>query len=118
MFLCLALNIYFEARDQSVDGQRMVAEVTMERADGGDICDTVWQPGAFSWTTDGKSDEPKEEVAWMLAQDIAMDVILNGCEFCTGATHYHEKSIHPYWADDYTVVGMVGDHIFYTTEVN
>ncbi len=113
MFLCLALNIYFEARDQSVDGQRMVAEVTMARAAGGDICETVWKPGAFSWTNDGRSDEPTEDSAWMLAQAVSIDVIMNGCEFCTGATYYHERSITPYWAKEYTAVGMVGDHIFY-----
>lgn len=91
----------------------MVAEVTMERAAGGDVCDAVWEPGSFSWTTDGKSDQPTDETAWLLAQDIAIDVIMNGCEFCTGASHYHEKSIHPYWAKEYQVVGMVGDHVFY-----
>lgn len=113
MLLCLAMNIYFEARDQSVDGQRMVAEVTMERAAGGDVCEAVWKPGAFSWTLDGKSDRPREGRAWLLAQSIAAEVVVNGCEFCTGATHYHEKSIHPYWAVAYTPVGMMGDHIFY-----
>ena len=116
MILCLALNIYFEARDQSPDGQRMVAEVTMERAAGGDICETVWQPGAFSWTQDGKSDDPVEEDAWLLAQSIAIDVIMNGCEFCTGADHYHEKSITPYWAASYRKVGIVGDHVFYSND--
>lgn len=115
--MCLALNVYFEARNQDPDGQRLVAEVVMERARNVDfpegVCAVVYQPGAFSWTEDGKSDQPREAEAWRLAQLIANDVLLNGCQFCTGATYYHEVSITPYWAKDFEVVARAGDHIFY-----
>lgn len=115
--ICLALNIYFEARDQDFDGQRMIAEVTMERVHRSNfpntVCDVVWQPGAFSWTSDGKSDKPKDMVAWAKAKGIAEDVILNGCSLCTGATYYHEAGITPYWAESMVPVGRWGDHIFY-----
>lgn len=115
---CLAMNVYFEARDQEPDGQRMVAEVTMERTKSADfpdeVCDVVWQPGAFSWTSDGKSDRPNEDEAWLRAQMIAYDVMINGCQFCNGATHYHTNDIQPYWADEYFIVGRYGDHVFYT----
>lgn len=116
MLLCLALNIYFEARNQPVDGQMMVAEVTMELAAGGDVCEQVWKPGVFTWTQDGRSDTPKEPMAWLVANWVAADLILNGCQFCTGATHYHNTSVDPYWASEFTMVGMVGDHIFYVDE--
>jgi len=51
---CLALNVYFEARNQDTDGQILVAEVTMNRvADDrfpDEVCAVVWQNKAFSWT--------------------------------------------------------------------
>lgn len=114
---CLALNIYFEARGEGVDAQRMVAEVVMHRvhADGfpKTVCDVVWQDGQFSWTQDGKSDEPKDVRAWLTAQIVANEVLLYGTEFNTGATYYHEKSINPHWVSQMQVVGLYGDHIFY-----
>ena len=116
--MCLALNIYFEARDQNIDGQLMVAEVTMNRvADTSfpdTVCEVVWQPGAFSWTDDGKSDRPKDLKAFAQAILLANDV-LNGTAplLGTDATFYHEKSVNPYWTTSVVEVGMVGDHVFY-----
>ena len=114
---CLALNVYFEARDQDIDGQRMVAEVSMERVhETGfpkSICGVVWQPGAFSWTNDGKSDTPRDDAAWLEAQIIADEVLLYGCQLCTGATYYHTSDTYPYWAKDMAFVGVWGDHVFY-----
>lgn len=114
---CLALNVYFEARDQSIDGQIMVAEVTMERVHNPDfpdsVCGVVWQPGAFSWTRDGKSDKPTDVTAWLQAQIIANEVLLNGCTLCTGATYYHTVDSYPSWARRMDFVGVWGNHIFY-----
>jgi len=116
--MCLALNIYFEARDQPIDGQLMVAEVTLNRvAEPGfpkSICDVVWQPGAFSWTDDGKSDKPRDLRAFAQAVLLANDAINHPSILLgTGATYYHEKSIHPYWADSMLEIGRIGDHVFY-----
>jgi spore germination cell wall hydrolase CwlJ-like protein len=114
---CLALNVYWEARNQSVDGQRLVAEVTMERvATPGfpdTVCGVVWEHRAFSWTEDGKSDTPTDPEAYLLAQIIANETLLNGCDLCTGATHYATIDADPYWADDLQIIGMYGNHIFY-----
>lgn len=116
--ICLAQNIYFEARGQDLDGQRMVAEVTMSRVETEGfpktVCGVVWQKGQFSWTEDGKSDTPKDEKAWLLAQEIAADVLVNGCDLCTGATYFATVDAKPYWADDMDEVWRWGDHIFYT----
>jgi len=114
---CLALNIYFEGRSESYDGQKLIAEVTMERVytDGfpKTVCGVVWEDGAFSWTHDGKSDRPRDIDAWLTAQIIANETLLYGCEFCTGATYYHTRDVLPYWADDMVMVGMYGNHVFY-----
>jgi spore germination cell wall hydrolase CwlJ-like protein len=114
---CLALNVYWEARNQDVDGQRLVAEVTLERAMTpgypADICGVVWEHRAFSWTQDGKSDKPTDPEAWLLAQIIANETLLYGCDLCTRATHYATREARPHWADDLRIVGMWGNHIFY-----
>lgn len=114
---CLALNIYFEGRGEDIDGQKMIAEVTMSRVYDdsfpNSVCGVVWQHKAFSWTEDGKSDRPKDDEAWLKAQIMANETLLYGCEFCTGATHYHSKETKPYWLKDMVPVGMWGEHIFY-----
>ena len=114
---CLALNIYFEARNQDIDGQRLVAEVTVERATLAgypkDICGVVYADRAFSWTQDGKSDEPTDVGAWLLAQIIANETLLYGCDLCTGATHYATLDAAPHWAPAFQVVGTWGNHVFY-----
>ncbi len=114
---CLAMNVYFEARNQDVDGQKLVAEVTMTRAAlpgfPDNVCDVVWQRGAFSWTADGRSDHPRDAKAWRQAQIVASDALIGGCDLCIGATHYATVDADPYWADSMEIVGTWGDHIFY-----
>lgn len=115
---CLALNIYFEGRGEDYDGQKMIAEVTIARVFDGrfpdTVCGVVWQKGAFSWTDDGKSDHPKDDVAWLKAQITANETLLYGCEFCNGAIYYHGKNSKPYWSKDMDLVGSWGNHIFYS----
>lgn len=114
---CLALNVYFEARGEQPDAQRMIAEVVMERVNTEGypktVCEVVWEKGQFSWTHDGKSDRPRDIDAWLTAQIIAYETLLYGCELCSGATYYHTRDVLPYWADDMQMVGMYGNHIFY-----
>jgi len=54
---CLADNIYFEARNESVKGQVAVASVTKNRVKSkhypNTICKVVWEHRQFSWTLDG-----------------------------------------------------------------
>ena len=122
--MCLALNMFFEARDQGVDGMLMVAEVTMNRvADHrypDEVCDVVWQPKQFSWTHDGLSDDPErftgveDRAAWDDAMGIAMEVMRGEADLVgSEANHYHAKDVQPYWADEMVLVGAWGDHVFY-----
>lgn len=122
---CLALNIYFEARNQSLHGQKAVAWVTLNRMYTArypdTICEVVWQPRQFSWTHDGLSDVPGgnaiEDAAWEEAQQVAIDVLVaefeNKQDPTRGATHYHADYVNPYWADSYAQVASIGEHIFY-----
>ncbi len=112
--LCLALNIYFEARGEPIDAQLLVAESAINRSIDRDqsICEVIYDPYQYSWTNDGRSDTPRDMEAFAIATAIAQQAI-NGDHLYSGVTHYHEISIHPHWADDLTVLGRYGNHIFY-----
>jgi len=115
---CLAKNIYFEARNQSTDGQLAVAEVTLNRVAStkfpDSICRVVWQDKQFAWTHDGKSDNPKEKAAWLKAQALAKAILNNEIPLLgLEATHYHAKEILPWWHKYYTKLGSIEDHVFY-----
>jgi spore germination cell wall hydrolase CwlJ-like protein len=135
-FLCLALNTYHEAKNQSMVGQIAVAEVVMNRvADRrypNTVCEVVKQgpkyKGSdipvrhkcqFSWFCDGKSDLPKNEKAWKKAQDYAYLVLYNriAIDITEGATHYHADYVEPAWAKTKTKTIEIEDHIFYRWEV-
>lgn len=111
--LCLAGNMYFEARGEPIDGQILVAEVTMNRAGtGADICATVFESRQFSWTNDKDLaiDEPEVFIQSVI---LAYDLMNNGCDLCTTATHFHTRGVEPYWAEHLTLIGAYGNHVFY-----
>ena len=68
---CGAQNIYHESRGESNLGQIAVAQVVRNRVESqkypNTICEVVWQPKQFSWTHDGRSDEPKDRKAFVKA---------------------------------------------------
>ena len=115
---CLALNIYWEARNQSIAGQLAVAQVTMNRvldpryADN--VCDVVYEHKQFSWYWDGKPDTPKEPRAWETARLIA-DAAMHGSRHVEfqGVTHYHAVYSEPFWKNHMVQIAMIGDHVFY-----
>lgn len=117
---CLAKNIYFEARNQSLIAQKAVAFVTLNRVKNNkypnDICGVVWQDSQFSWTHDGKSDKPKNIEAWAIAMNAALYVYENYGSVqdpTQGAIMYHTVRVEPYWCSSYTVTVIIEDHIFY-----
>ena len=122
--ICLAMNIYHEARSEPIAGKIAVAEVTLNRVESkyypDDICGVVYQKGkkacAFSWTCDNISDTPHEKKEFASAIRLARMVMLNaGNVRAVGknVTHYHHKNIKPYWLTDVEEVKRVGSHIFY-----
>jgi spore germination cell wall hydrolase CwlJ-like protein len=115
---CLALNVYWEARNQPFAGQLAVAQVTMNRVRdaryGDNICDVVYEHKQFSWFWDGKPDTPREQRAWekaYLVASAAMDG--SGHVELQGVTHYHAVYTKPYWKGYMVQVAMIGDHVFY-----
>jgi spore germination cell wall hydrolase CwlJ-like protein len=126
--LCLAKNIYYEARGEPAAGQYAVAEVTMNRVASGRYADTVcgvvyqknWDPirkryvGAFSWTElDELPALGGEE--WLRALTIAQSVYYGREEPVLAATalFYHATYIKPDWANTKRQVARIGGHVFY-----
>jgi len=134
--ICLALNVYHEAKNQSFMGQVAVAQVVMNRVKDArypnTVCDVVKQAETykykptipiknkcqFSWYCDGKSDKPEEPKAWRDAMHVANGVY-NGHigDFVEGATHYHAYYVNPSWAKVKKYVLRIDDHIFYKWEI-
>ena len=129
-FFCLALNIYFEARNQSLEGQMAVTHVVLNRAADpkfpDEVCDVVYQSRTyesgfpkrhqcqFSWYCDGKSDKPTEQAAFEDAIRVVTYMAVSNVDDLTdGATHYHATSVSPAWAKAKTKTAQIGDHIFY-----
>ena len=117
---CLAMNVYHEARGESVIGQLAVAEVTLNRVEldyyPDTICEVVWQRRQFSWTHDGRSDTPQDREAWTRAQVVAhmaVEAHEQGIDLTDGADHYHADWVRPSWADRDQVTRQIGVHIFY-----
>ena len=126
MFLtCLALNVYYEARSEPMDGQYAVAHVVLNRvADDtfpDDACKVVKQGYhngkhrcQFSWYCDGKSDKPKDSLSWVVAQVVAYNTLYGYHKDNThGATHYHATYVNPWWRKHYDKTVAHGSHIFY-----
>jgi spore germination cell wall hydrolase CwlJ-like protein len=133
--VCLALNIYHEARDQPFIGQVAVAQVVMNRVRDDrypdDVCEVVtqgptysWKPDfpvrhrcQFSWYCDGKSDKTPDETAWEQALIIAQGVHTGNLDdFVEGATHYHATYVLPEWAESKVPVVQIAEHVFYRWE--
>ena len=125
--MCLALNIYFEARSEPIQGQIAIAEVTLNRVASehypNDVCGVVLQENndgcQFSWWCDGKSDKPKENNSLRTSKALAKLMLQEG-DYITvvgkDATHYHTETIKPYWAKEFKKIKQVGKHIFYTMD--
>lgn len=123
--MCMALNVFNEARGESFAGQLAVATVTMNRAKTEDrVCKTVFAHRQFSWTIGTKivsggyvipkHSVPKDTEAWLRAVRVA-EIALSGkaFDFSFGAKHYHADYVSPRWADAGKMTSVVGRHLFY-----
>ena len=135
-FMCMALNMYHEAKNQSMLGQIAVGQVVMNRVKDtrfpDNVCDVVTEAVTykgtdkpvlhkcqFSWYCDGQKDEPKyHSEEWWNAQEYA-SIVLSGTialDVTEGATHYHATYVRPAWAKTKTRTTRIDRHIFYRWE--
>ena len=133
---CMALNIYHEAKNQSMLGQVAVGQVVMNRVQDrrfpDNVCDVVTEAVTykgtnkpvlhkcqFSWYCDGQRDEPKvNSKEWWYAKEYA-SIVLSGkiaLDVTEGATHYHATYVRPAWAKTKTRTTRIDRHIFYRWE--
>lgn len=121
---CLTAAVYYEARSQSDDGQRAVAQVVLnrvrDRAFPDSVCGVVYQGSMrrtgcqFSFTCDGSMAFRRDPASWTHARDIAV-AALSGQVFAPigSATFYHADYVLPWWASSMDRVATIGAHIFY-----
>ena len=137
--LCLAKNIYHEARGEENEGKIAVSNVVINRVNSknfpNDICSVVYQRNQitfidkilkifpipalcqFSWTCDLKpNDSFYDYKSWESSQKIAKAVFEGLYNDITGgATHYFnpDKVSKPAWAKELQKTKVVGEHHFY-----
>src|SRR6266511_2332143 len=92
--ICLATNVFFEARGEQIPGQYAVAEVTMRRAEWKKtrVCKVVYARRQFSWTS-GRHGSPEkiDPDAWDRAKSVSRMVMRrrDRAGFSKDAHHYH-----------------------------
>ncbi len=121
--LCLSTTLYLEARDQSVRGQKAVAEVALRREESGlwgdSMCDVVTARKQFAPTLVSPGTRLSNTEAWGQAVTIALEAERNWAqpagkrkEIVPGASHFLAHAIaSPSWRNAYQVA-QIGDHTF------
>ena len=134
--MCMAFNIYHEAKNQSMLGQLAVGQVVMNRVQDdrfpNTVCGVVKQAITykgtnkpvlhrcqFSWYCDGaKDDVNTKSKEWSYALDYAIITLRQSIrlDITEGATHYHASYVRPSWARTKTKTTRIDKHIFYRWE--
>lgn len=121
--LCLSATLYLEARNQSLQGQKAVAEVALRREDSGlwgeSMCQVVTARKQFAPTIVSPQTRLGNTEAWAQAVTIAIEAERNWAlpegerkEIVPGASHFMAHDIaNPSWRNAYQVA-TIGDHTF------
>jgi len=121
---CLTSAIYYEAGQESADGQRAVAQVVLNRvrhpAFPNSVCGVVYEGSTrptgcqFTFTCDGSMAYRPVPALWNRARKVADEMLAGGVYAAVGyATHYHANYVVPYWASSLTKTKVEGAHLFY-----
>jgi hypothetical protein len=122
---CLAEAIYYEARSESEDGQKAVAQVVLNRvrspAYPGSVCGVVYQGPMragggcqFTFTCDGSLASQPSGASWLRAKRLAAAALAGEVYAPVGlATHYHTQQVVPTWAFKLVKSAVIGSHSFY-----
>lgn len=133
VLLALTLNVYEEARSESIQGQLAVAETTLNRVVDtrwpSDVTSVVLQRRQFSWVgaaglTDGfdlmshqsallAAANEIDLAAYRQAEKVARKVLTVGYKPRYTFTHYHTTAIKPVWTKGQTKSLTIGTHKFY-----
>jgi len=113
----LALNIYFEARGEPLEGKKAVAHVVLNRLRKTDksIKSVVFQPWQFSWANSNARPPVRDYASFiecMHAAMLCLEERLEGKDLF-GADHYYNPDVvTPSWAANMTEITIIGNHRF------
>jgi hypothetical protein len=122
---CLAQAVYYEARSESEEGRRAVAQVVINRvrhpAWPNSVCGVVYQGPMragggcqFTFTCDGSLALRPAGFAWDEARRIAAEALAGRTFAPVGlSTHYHTNAVFPSWAPRLARTATIGAHEFY-----
>lgn len=135
--ICHAVNLFYEARGESLAGQRWVLDVVMNRVESprwpDDVCGVITQRKQFSWYNTLDSVLPENILDWPefiknrhdnnLAEEAAMDHALasaeehyydRGVDHTFGADHYVTRNLYSTqgWWKSMEIVAVIDDHVF------
>jgi len=113
---CLALNVFYESRGEPILGQLAVANVTMNRFNDSTrtICQIVYSPGQFEWTSKRLRNPGGEQwfqalaLSWLVLNqpDLVRDVTRNAKYF-----HSYRRTPGSFRRFEHTTT--IGNHRFY-----
>jgi spore germination cell wall hydrolase CwlJ-like protein len=110
--VCLAEAIWRESRGESIEGQKAVAKVVLNRVSSEDypntVCRVVFQPFQFSWTQTWRGWRYDQHSLNLAGVVLARKDFLKHFK----ATHFHSGP-PPTWAKDLKIVKKIGNHVFY-----
>ena len=123
--VCLADNIYFEARGQGVQGWKAVANVVRNRVNNkkypNDVCDVIYQRKQFSWTLYSRTDTSyRDNALYQKIVTFSRQFLYNkGADNTRGALFYHSKKVakSAIGVSALRKTATIRDHIFYRLAV-
>lgn len=116
--ICLALNIYHEARSESILGQTAVTQVVMNRVNSSkypdNICEVITDRHQFSWVLGELPHVPTETTSWAISLELA-GKIMDGevPNTVSDFMFYHATWLCLEEAHKHVVSRTYGDHVFY-----
>lgn len=120
---CMSEAIYFEARDQPIDGQAAVAVTILNRVNSSrfpnTICGVIHQYKQFSYTLKPLQERNKalrsnntiDKVSLDLSVKVALQAVSGGFDGMHESTHYYNPSLaNPKWAKSFKYSFLIHDH--------
>jgi N-acetylmuramoyl-L-alanine amidase len=120
--ICLALNVFYEARGASPIDQQAVAAVALNRseAEHRSVCHVIREPKQFSWTSQYRVAQPRltnvlERRAWLHSISVARQVMSDKAirRRFTNVMYYHTHYVRPLWDRHMRIAFATPFHTYY-----
>lgn len=132
---CLTVNIYYEARGESLKGMRAIADTTLNRTKHpafrgqDDVCKVVFARGQFSWTNQQPKKriqkllegnltgfKPEDKASYWESHLIAAEALSEGYKplLPSHIVSFHNNTVTPNWSTTMKKYAKIGSHTFYS----